>query len=297
MKLKYCDTISIRVNKKRGNMIYIAVALTAEAKPIITYFKLKRDNKIKKYQVFKNEEITLIITGSGMMQGAIATTHVLTGSNIGEEDIFINLGICGAVKDTFQIGDIIFCNKIMNNGSKKSFYPDMLFNHEFKEGTLESFFHVVDKNFEIENIKGEIVDMEGAGIYESASIFFSQHQINIIKIVSDYLDTSEITVEKVGKLIEDRIEKISDWLKERKSFDVKNREIFTLSEKENMKKIEENLRLTESMHYEFMELMKYHKLQNKNIEDIISKYSNLKIKDKREGKINFERIKKEVIEL
>ena len=51
------------------------------------------------------------------------------------------------------------------------------------------------------------------------------------------------------------------------------------------------------MHYEFMELMKYHKLKNKNIKDVISKYSKIEIKDKREGKINFEKIRKEIIEL
>lgn len=278
-------------------MIYIAVALTAEAKPLITYFKLKKDNEIKKYQVFKNEEITLTITGSGMLQGAIAVTYVLGRVDIGEEDIFVNLGICGAVKDTISIGDIILCNKIINNSSKKNFYPDMLFNHKFSEGTLETFSHVVDKSTERNNIQGEIVDMEGAGIYEAASLFFSQHQINIIKIVSDYLNVSGITAEKVMDLIKNKIDKIEEWLEERKRFYFKNNEIFTLEEKENIKKIEENLKLTESMHYDFIELMKYYKIQNKNIENIILKYSDIKIENKREGKINFERIRKEIIEL
>ena len=277
-------------------MIYRAVALTVEAKPLITYFKLKKDNEIKKYQVFKNEEITLIITGSGIMQGAIAVTYVLGNLDIGEEDIFVNLGICGAVKDSFSIGDIILCNKIINNCSKKNFYPDMLFKHKFKEGTLETFFQVVDEKMEKEKIKGEIVDMEGAGICEAASLFFSQHQINIIKIVSDYLNTSKITAEKVMELVENKINKIADWLVERKKFNVGNKEIFTLKEKESIKKIEENLRLTESMYYEFLELIKYYKIQNKSIENIILKYSDIKIKDKREGKITFERIRKEIIE-
>lgn len=277
-------------------MIYIAVALTVEAKPLMTYFKLKKDNEIKKYQVFKNEEITLIITGSGIMQGAIAVTYVLGNLDIGEEDIFVNLGICGAVKDRFSIGDIILCNKIINNCSKKNFYPDMLFKHKFKEGTLETFFQVVDEKMEKEKIKGEIVDMEGAGVCEAASLFFSQHQINIIKIVSDYLNTSKITAEKVMELVENKINKIADWLVERKKFNVGNKEIFTLKEKESIKKIEENLRLTESMYYEFLELIKYYKIQNKSIENIILKYSDIKIKDKREGKITFERIRKEIIE-
>ena len=277
-------------------MIYVAAALTAEAKPLITYFKLKRDNEIKKYQVFKNEEIILIITGSGMMQGAIGTTYLLSSLNIREEDIFVNLGICGAVKEIFQVGDIVLCNKITNNGNGKSFYPDMLFRHKFKEGTLESFFHVVDKSMESE-IKGELVDMEGAGIYEAASLFFSQHQINIIKIVSDYLDTTGITVEKVTHIVESGILSIDEWLNERKKFNVSDKEIFTLNEKDIMNMVEKNLRLTESMHYEFMELMKHYKIQNKSIENIILKYSDIKIKDKREGKINFERIRKEIIEL
>lgn len=277
-------------------MIYVAVALTAEAKPLITYFKLKRDNKIKKYQVFKNEEIILIITGSGMIQGAIGTTYVLSSLNIREEDIFINLGICGAVKEIFQEGDIVLCNKITNNGNGKSFYPDMLFKHKFKEGTLESFSHVVDRSMESE-IKGELVDMEGAGIYEAASLFFSQHQINIIKIISDYLDSRGITAEKVTHIVENGILKIDEWLNERKNFSVSEKEIFTLSEEDIMNVVEKNLRLTESMHYEFIELMRYYKLKNKNIEDTILKYSKIKIISKREGKINFEKIRKEIIEL
>lgn len=230
------------------------------------------------------------------MQGAIGTTYLLSSLNIREEDIFVNLGICGAVKEIFQVGDIVLCNKITNNGNGKSFYPDMLFRHKFKEGTLESFFHVVDKSMESE-IKGELVDMEGAGIYEAASLFFSQHQINIIKIVSDYLDTTGITVEKVTHIVESGILSIDEWLNERKKFNVSDKEIFTLNEKDIMNMVEKNLRLTESMHYEFMELMKYHKLKNKNIKDVISKYSKIEIKDKREGKINFEKIRKEIIEL
>lgn len=277
-------------------MIYIAAALTAEARPLITYFKLKRDNKIKKYQIFKNEEITLIITGTGMMQGAIGATYVLSRQNIGEQDIFVNLGVCGAVRDIFQVGDIVLCSKITNNGNGKSFYPDMLFKHKFKEGTLESFFHVVDKSMDSE-IKGELVDMEGAGIYEAASLFFSQHQINIIKIVSDHLDSRGITPNKVNQLVENAIFKIKEWLDERKNININDKEIFTLKEKEAINKVEKNLRLTESMHYEFIEFMKYHKLKNKSIEDIILKYYNIEIKDKREGKINFERIRKEIIKL
>ena len=70
-------------------MIYISVALGIEAKPIIKYFNLKRDNSIKKLQVFKNERVTLIITGVGILKSAIALTYILSQSEIDEDDIFL----------------------------------------------------------------------------------------------------------------------------------------------------------------------------------------------------------------
>ena len=106
-----------------------------------------------------------------------------------------------------------------------------------------------------------------------------------------------MTAEGLHQIRSASLFKIKEWLDERKNININDKEIFTLKEKEVINKVEKNLRLTESMHYEFIEFMKYHKLKNKSIEDIILKYYNIEIKDKREGKISFERIRKEIIEL
>lgn len=101
-------------------MIYIAVALGIEAKPIIDYFNLKRDNGIKKLQLFRSERITLIITGVGILKSAIALTHILSQMKIEENDIFLNIGICGAKNKKFKIGDVVMCNKIINSELQKA---------------------------------------------------------------------------------------------------------------------------------------------------------------------------------
>lgn len=166
-------------------MIYIAVALGIEAKPIIDYFNLKRDNGIKKLQLFRSERITLIITGVGILKSAIALTHILSQMKIEENDIFLNIGICGAKNKKFKIGDVVMCNKIINSELQKSYYPDMVFSHPFKEGSLESFNKPI---YSTEGINGDLIDMEGAGLVEATTYFFQSYQLNFIKIVSDYLE-------------------------------------------------------------------------------------------------------------
>lgn len=274
-------------------MIYIAVAMSVEAKPIIKYFNLKRDNNITKFQVFKNEEIVLIITGVGIVESAISLTYVLNNVEIKESDIFINLGVCGSKSTLFSIGDIILCNKIKNNGNGKCYYPDMVFKHNFKEGSLESFFRVVGKDDEVE---GGLVDMEGAGVLEACSHFFKTYQINVIKIVSDFLEEKKFEKEFIENLIERNLEKIFTWVEKRKSFSTENILEFSQEEEEILKKIISNLKLTETMKFEFLEIAKYLKLNGKDFISIFQKYLNIEIKNKNEVKKYFDEIRRQAIE-
>ena len=52
-------------------MLYIVTALYIEAKPLISLFNLKKDNTFTKFQVFSNENIKLIISGTGLSFGEL----------------------------------------------------------------------------------------------------------------------------------------------------------------------------------------------------------------------------------
>ncbi len=268
-------------------MIYISVALGIEAKPIIKYFNLKRDNSIKKLQVFKNERVTLIITGVGILKSAIALTYILSQSEIDEDDIFLNIGICGAKSEKYSIGDIVLCNKIINSELEKSYYPDMVFNHSFKEGSLESFNIPVYCGDEV---VGDLVDMEGAGLFEATTYFFQSYQLNFIKIVSDYLDR-EVEQNQVEELILKSLPQIDSWLIEREKFKVEKEIDFSLEEKYLIEELIKKARFTATMENELKNLLLYYKLQGKNINGILEKYRDVEIKDKRSSKKILEEIK------
>jgi spore photoproduct lyase len=275
------------LNKKGEKMIYISVALGIEAKPIIKYFNLKRDNSIKKLQVFKNERVTLIITGVGILKSAIALTYILSQSEIDEDDIFLNIGICGAKSEKYSIGDIVLCNKIINSELEKSYYPDMVFNHSFKEGSLESFNTPVYCGDEV---VGDLVDMEGAGLFEATTYFFQSYQLNFIKIVSDYLDR-EVEQNQVEELILKSLPQIDSWLIEREKFKVEKEIDFSLEEKYLIEELIKKARFTATMENELKNLLLYYKLQGKNINGILEKYRDVEIKDKRNSKKILEEIK------
>ena len=63
-------------------MIYIACAIYKEAKPLIEKYNLKRIDD-GKFQIFRNDTVTLIITGSGQTNAAIALTYLLYAFSTG----------------------------------------------------------------------------------------------------------------------------------------------------------------------------------------------------------------------
>lgn len=76
-------------------MIYIIVALKAEAQAFVDKYKLKN---------YKNDSIEVVISGMGASAIAIAAKEVL--KKITKDDAIVNVGICGASKK-FQIGELI----------------------------------------------------------------------------------------------------------------------------------------------------------------------------------------------
>jgi len=77
-------------------MIYIILALKAEAQAFIDKYKLDKSKK--------NDFITLIVSGMGTQNMYSATKKVV--DMMGDDDKIVNVGICGASKE-FKIGSLI----------------------------------------------------------------------------------------------------------------------------------------------------------------------------------------------
>ena len=162
-------------------MLYIVTALFIEAKPLINLFQLKKNNFYTKFQVFSNENIKLIISGTGKIKSSIATTYLITNNELNENDFIFNIGFAASSDNEVKIKDIVSCIKLNSAYSKNSFYLETIYKHNFKEIELTTFDSIIEKKEK----DIDYIDMEAFGFYQAASTFFKKDKIFVFKIISD----------------------------------------------------------------------------------------------------------------
>ncbi|MBE0068663.1 nucleoside phosphorylase [Thermoanaerobacterium thermosaccharolyticum] len=223
-------------------MVYISVSMYVEAKPIIDYYNLKKDVDERFYQIFKSDNMRLIITGVGKVNCAAATSHLLAKIPPGDGDIVVNIGVCGA-KDGFVVGTPYLINKIKDASTGRDYYTDVLLKHDFKECSIETF----DKPlFNQDFLEEDLCDMESSGFYVSASKYVEQHRIFLIKVVSDRVGIDTVSKDDVLKFIQNNIEKIDAFIKNAEDFAKIDGSFFKKEELVLIEKICSLLKLTKS---------------------------------------------------
>lgn len=276
-------------------MTFFLTALYYEAEDIISHYNMKKVMEAAKFQTFKSENEVLVISGTGALKAAVAATYMLNLFKYDENDVFVNIGTCGAREDSSE-GKIFMCNKFIDSFTKKSFYPDMLFKHPFSEGVLESFPKVMSENNEL-NEEYDIADQEGTFVYETASMFLKPHNIHIIKIVSDILKPEAVTPQKIKMLVKQSMPQIYEWLELRTGIKLEDEQVIDEEELSALRVLSERLHFTAAMNTEFEKLAKQYKVRNGHIIDVIREYAELNCKSKNEGKRIFEQIKNRLMEL
>ncbi len=117
-------------------MLIISAALYSEAKPFIEFYNLKKDLSYPSFQVFRKEDTALYITGTGPMEAAIITAAFLTRESPAAADLFLNIGICGSRRRDLPLGTPVLCNKLIEAETGRTYYPDVLYSHPFREGSI-----------------------------------------------------------------------------------------------------------------------------------------------------------------
>ena len=122
-------------------MIYILVALKAEAQAFVDKYKLLK---------YKNKDIHIIISGIGADNMKKTTENIL--KNIKSGDKLLNVGICGASKN-YEIGQVI---------------------DGFEENITCVDYEISTKD------KYEIVDMESSGFIEASKKFTNRYMYKVV---------------------------------------------------------------------------------------------------------------------
>lgn len=187
-------------------MMVIICALYREAAPLVKALGLRSLENWGRFKVYASDDILLGVTGVGSLASAIFTSKLLERLD-GTVDFLINVGSCGVTptgEERFGIGDIILCHTVSGEMGKRTFHPDIFFQHPFHEGSLISSIQPVAKGGESLFKFHDLVDMEAYGILSASEYCLPPSRTHVIKVVSDALSPSSITGDQLTRLIEDR---------------------------------------------------------------------------------------------
>lgn len=198
--------------------VVIAVALPCEARPLIDFYRFKRDLSSSAFNLYIHHELplALIISGVGKIKMAAAVAYVHQYLQLDEKTHYINLGIAGS--GILALGELVVAQKIIDQASGKHYFPFIA-----KESSLYLTDVVTADTPTTHYPAAGVVDMEAAAFFVSAGLFVTQEYLSVIKIVSDNNThrINHINKEKVIQLITAKLffidQKLKNFLAETES--------------------------------------------------------------------------------
>lgn len=294
-------------------MIYIITAMYAEAHPFITRFQLKKDISHTRFQVFKNKEadLCLVISGTGSVPAAVAVSNTCAEYGTGQEDFLLNVGICAGIwaanmhgtDSARQTGKIFLCNKITEQSTGKTFYPDILYRHQFTESQIITGAkpYIKTNPVTIPDTDFCLYDMEAAAIYQAGAYYFGPHQMNFLKILSDAGTPDKVTSGQVEYLIGRNMENIADYAEHLRGIAGQEHQPKLFQETaawETLEKLCLDMHCSRTMSESIRQYIHYCLLSGVDYDSVIEEMyqkGQLPCKDKREGKKCFEELKKRLL--
>ncbi len=271
-------------------MIYIVAALHCEAKPVAGYYGLIKDSSLSRFEIYKNSDISLIISGTGMLKSAVASAYLFSSSPYKSDDIAVNFGICGSLNPDCAPGRSFLVNKVMTRTLSKTYYPDMLLMHGLPEASLETFpFPVVRSS--AAGCLSDLVDMEAAGFMEAATAFFPPHRIYCLKVVSDRLEGTRLAASWVSELIKQNLPALDEIIKNAVNAAYAHNTVFSAEEADLLDEICNNLKLTATMKHQLKSFALQYKIRYRKDLKFLRDFLSVKSTIKGERKKYFEAIR------
>ena len=175
-------------------MLYIVSALKSEAQAFVDKYKLTK-SKLSNFTLFSNTQMMLIVSGVGVNNATRATQTLINHYDITDDDIYLNIGICGA-SPKYAIGQLLEIGSIVYNTKKTSLNKNS-----------QTIIHCLDE--EMRENTYEIVDMESFGFYDAVIHSPAIKNFHILKVVSDHFEPQKVTKEATKSLLFNTIDAIN----------------------------------------------------------------------------------------
>jgi hypothetical protein len=184
-------------------MINLVVALPAEARPLIDFYRLGDKTTIGTFRVYQHADMSLIISGPGKVAAAAATALLAGRNTPGKQIAWLNIGIAGHA--TYSTGQSLHAHRITDHATGKSWYPPQLFDLPTTTGSLLTV-DAPENNY----CQDVAYDMEASGYYAVASRFSSMELVQCFKVISDNREqpTATITAKSCTQLVTQKLDEI-----------------------------------------------------------------------------------------
>lgn len=282
-------------------MVYVFCAFYGECSGLIKHYNLKKrqTDKYYRFDVFENENqpIRIILTGQGSVMAAAAVSGAASFFGIKAEDAIINVGTCAG---DYEPGQVFICNKITEEATGRTFYPDMILRSGLPERELVTVPVVIHKpiheyvNKDSHNMA--LYDMEAAAIYQAANLYVGPHRMGFVKVVSDNGDIEGLTPDFIKKLMAEAVDEIASYV-----------DMF-VTDTHDMCRAEESTQFTNQlckdlhcskvMENQVRQLIKYLSLEDTDYMTYINRLydeGRLPAHDKKNGKVCLDEIKRELL--
>lgn len=273
--------------------VLLAIALHAEARPVIERFRLKQD-AISGLPVFRRDGVWITVTGTGSMKSAIATANLLTRVERDADTVMFNLGIAGhtrkAGEGPVSVGDRFLANKITERSTGRAFFPDLLARTPLAESVVTTVERPLDRA-DAGTVEPGLADMEAAGFYQAAATFLPPHRIGCVKVVSDHLETRRLDKNRVGELIAGALDEFEATVAAYSSIDDGGSDVLTDADRQLVQDIRDRLRLTASRHRMLSDLARSYKLHTGSGLPDLTRFTQFSVDTRQEGDAQFERLR------
>ena len=188
---------------------FIFTALPCEAKPLVGYFKLKKDNSSHPFALYYNDNMVLAVSGCSKIAMAAAVAYSLAKFQHSAHPVLVNVGIAG--HKTANLGDLFAAHKITDVETGKHFYPQLVAKLPCPTLAINTV-----STPETKYADECLYEMEASAFYEIAARFTSGELIQAFKIVSDNQESSinQIDAKLVSEWINTKVETIAESIKQ-----------------------------------------------------------------------------------
>ena len=282
-------------------MVYVFCAFYGECSGLIKHYNLKKrqTDKYYRFDVFENENqpVRIILTGQGSVMAAAALSGAASFFGIKAEDAIINVGTCAG---DYEPGQVFICNKITEEATGRTFYPDMILRSSLPERELVTAPVVIRKSIhEYANKDSHnmvLYDMEAAAIYQAANLYVGPHRMGFVKVVSDNGDIEGLTPDFIKGLMAEAVDEIASYVDR---FVADTHDMCRAEESTQFtNQLCKDLHCSKVMENQVRQLIKYLSLEGTDYMTYINKLYNegrLPAHDKKNGKVCLDEIKRELL--